>query len=271
MQANFTPFVYGDHMVRSFLDEQGDPWFVAKDVCKVLEIGNNRDAISQLDDDEKITVANSDGNPRAGIPHQWTAISESGMYFLAFRSRKDEARAFSKWVRSEVLPALRKTGHYAMPSASASSTPGTGYAASRPISRCLRLPQRERALDRAVQVSRDRGVPSLADIERFYRAFCAIMAEGLDGEGRALEGEELSQSDRVDLIVQFLDECCTPANGKRVSAAEVYAAFRVWWPRHAESDVPSQKLLGTIMQERFAKIRRGGIYYYVNLVLDHPA
>lgn len=267
MQANITPFAYGDHMVRSFLDEQGAPWFVAKDVCQILELENNRQALSYVDADEKgVIISDTPGGPQ-----QMSTVSESGMYSLVFRSRKPQARAFSKWVRSEVLPALRKTGHYAMPSASASSASGTGYAASRPISRCLRLPQRERALDRAVQVARDHGVPSLAEIERFYRAFCAIMAEGLDGEGRALEGEELSQSDRVDLIVQFLDECCTPANGKRVSAAEVYAAFRVWWPRHAESDVPSQKLLGTIMQERFAKIRRGGIYYYVNLVLDHPA
>ena len=59
----------------------------------MLCIENNRDAISTLDEDEKITVANPDGNPRAGIPHQYVLISESGLYFLVFRSRKPQAHA----------------------------------------------------------------------------------------------------------------------------------------------------------------------------------
>ena len=66
--SNITPFAFGDNLVRSMTDENGNPWFVAKDVCRVLCIENNRDAISTLDEDEKITVANPDGNPRAGIP-----------------------------------------------------------------------------------------------------------------------------------------------------------------------------------------------------------
>lgn len=115
--SNITPFAFGDNLVRSMTDENGNPWFVAKDVCRVLCIENNRDAISTLDEDEKITVANPDGNPRAGIPHQYVLISESGLYALVFRSRKPEAKAFSKWVRSEVLPALRKTGNYVTPGA----------------------------------------------------------------------------------------------------------------------------------------------------------
>ena len=63
--SNITPFAFGDNLVRSMTDENGNPWFVAKDVCRVLCIENNRDAISTLDEDEKITVANPDGNPRA--------------------------------------------------------------------------------------------------------------------------------------------------------------------------------------------------------------
>lgn len=262
MQANMTPFAYGDHMVRSFLDEQGEPWFVAKDVCRVLDLDVASGARG-LDEDEKgLHTVQTPGGPQT-----ITIISEPGMYALVFRSRKPQARAFSKWVRSEVLPALRKTGRYEMPSASASPAPSLlERAASRPISRCLRLPQRERALDRAVQVSRDRGVPCLEDIETFYRAFCAIMAEGLDGEGRPMESEELSQSDKVDLIVQFMDECCTPANGKRVNASEVYEVFKAWWP-HTQSDVPAQKIFGTIMQERFARVRKGGVYWYLDVSL----
>jgi prophage antirepressor-like protein len=88
------------------------PWWVAVDVCRALEIENPRDAISSLDDDEKITVGNPDGNPRFGIPHQLNIISESGLYSLIFRSKKSEAKTFRRWVTHEVLPSIRQTGNY---------------------------------------------------------------------------------------------------------------------------------------------------------------
>lgn len=90
----------------------GEPWFVAKDVCDVLELSNPREAVSGLDDDEKNTVRISDGirgNPNMNI------ISESGLYTLVMRSNKPEARRFRKWVTSEVLPTIRKHGAYATP------------------------------------------------------------------------------------------------------------------------------------------------------------
>lgn len=93
------------------------PLFGATETCRILGIENSRDAVSSLDSDEKITVVNPDGNPRAGIPHQFTAITESGLYALIFKSRKPEARAFRKWVTDEVLPSIRKTGSYSVQSA----------------------------------------------------------------------------------------------------------------------------------------------------------
>ena len=111
---NLTTFDFNEAPVRVMLrDEQ--PWFVAADVCRVLEIANSRDAVSGLDEDEKITVANTDGNPRAGIPHQIGLVSESGLYALVFKSRKPEAKKFRKWVTAEVLPAIRQTGRYEAP------------------------------------------------------------------------------------------------------------------------------------------------------------
>lgn len=91
---------------------EGEPWFVAKDVCDCLDLGNSRQAVSYLDDDEKITVTNNDGNPRAGIPLTFTLVSESGFYSLIFRSRKPDAKDFRRWVTHEVLPSIRRTGKY---------------------------------------------------------------------------------------------------------------------------------------------------------------
>lgn len=103
-------FNYSDKQVRTILKD-GEPWFVAKDVCDVLEISNPRDAVSRLDVDEKNTVAINDGTP--GNPNI-TIITESGVYELVFTSRKPEAENFKRWIRKEVLPSIRRTGSYSI-------------------------------------------------------------------------------------------------------------------------------------------------------------
>ena len=100
---------HGSDPVRVVTGKDGEPWFVAKDVCDILGIGNNRDAITALDDDEKNTVAISDGIP--GNPNK-TIVSEPGLYKLVMRSRKPEAKEFQRWVTHEVLPSIRKHGGY---------------------------------------------------------------------------------------------------------------------------------------------------------------
>lgn len=85
------------------------PWFVAADVCRALGIGNSRDATAKLDDDEKNTVALTDGN--RGNPNV-CVVNEPGLYTLVLGSRKPEAKAFKRWITHEVIPAIRKTGGY---------------------------------------------------------------------------------------------------------------------------------------------------------------
>ena len=93
--------------VRSILID-GDPWFVAADVCKALEIEKTNRALSRLDDDEKgaHSVSTPGGRQRMSI------ISESGLYSLILGSRKPEARAFKRWITHEVIPSIRKHGVY---------------------------------------------------------------------------------------------------------------------------------------------------------------
>lgn len=92
--------------------KDGEPWFVAKDVCDALTLENSRKATASLDDDEKgvSPIVTPSGT------QQMTIVSESGLYNLIFQSRKPEAKAFRKWVTSEVLPTLRKTGRYELQS-----------------------------------------------------------------------------------------------------------------------------------------------------------
>lgn len=88
-----------------------EPWFVGKDVAEILGYSNPRDAISKhVDSEDKNSVAIRDGITR-GNPNQ-TIINESGLYCLVLSSKLPSAKKFKRWVTSEVLPALRKTGQY---------------------------------------------------------------------------------------------------------------------------------------------------------------
>ena len=100
-------FAFDDQMVRT-VDQAGEIWFVALDVCNALDIGNNRQALSRLDDDEKGVISND----TLGGRQELNAINESGLYSLILTSRKEEAKRFKRWVTHEVLPAIRKTGVY---------------------------------------------------------------------------------------------------------------------------------------------------------------
>lgn len=89
----------------------GEPWFVAADVCHALDIGNPSDALNRLDDDERTLVSiegASNGKPVNGV-------NEPGLYSLVLGSRKPEAKAFKRWITHEVIPAIRKTGGYRVP------------------------------------------------------------------------------------------------------------------------------------------------------------
>jgi prophage antirepressor-like protein len=90
------------------IDIEGEIWFVASEVCKLLEIRNASDAVSRLDDDEKQTSV----IPISGQNRKVNLISESGLYALVFRSNKPSSKRFRKWVTKEVIPAIRKTGTY---------------------------------------------------------------------------------------------------------------------------------------------------------------
>lgn len=90
------------------------PWFVAKDVCEILGLIKYRDALSHVDDEDKRVSIVVD---TLGGPQSMTAVNESGFYALIFQSRKPQAKAFRKWVTSEVLPSLWKYGYYVAPGA----------------------------------------------------------------------------------------------------------------------------------------------------------
>ena len=105
MSNEIQQFYFNNAALRTLTDEAGEPWFVAKDVCDILEISNPSDALKRLDDDERSRF----NLGRQGEAHN---VNEAGLYALVLGSRKPEAHEFKRWVTHEVLPQIRRTGGY---------------------------------------------------------------------------------------------------------------------------------------------------------------
>ena len=102
-------FMYSDKEVRVVVKE-GEPWFVAADVCKVLEVTNPTVALDRLDNDERAKF-------NLGRQGETNIVNEPGLYSLILGSRKKEAKAFKRWITHDVIPAIRKFGGYLTPEA----------------------------------------------------------------------------------------------------------------------------------------------------------
>jgi anti-repressor protein len=96
---------FGDVRIKAI---NGEPWFVAADVCKALKISNSRDALGRLDDDEKGVVSTD----TLGGKQEMSIVNETGLYSLVLGSRKPEAKEFKRWITHEVIPMIRETGGY---------------------------------------------------------------------------------------------------------------------------------------------------------------
>lgn len=115
MTTDIMPFDFHGQTVRTLTDSHGEPWFVAKDVCEILGYSNASKAIADhVDDEDKL---NNESLSSLGQRGGWI-INESGLYGLILSSKMPNAKIFKRWVTSEVLPSIRKTGGYAMSSMS---------------------------------------------------------------------------------------------------------------------------------------------------------
>lgn len=105
-----TLFEKGNWRIRAIWRD-GQAFFIAKDVCDMLDVVNSRDALARLDEDEKGVVLTD----TLGGEQEMSAVTEAGLYALVLGSRKPEAAAFKRWITHDVLPSIRKHGMYATP------------------------------------------------------------------------------------------------------------------------------------------------------------
>ena len=160
------------------INRDGEPWFVAKDVCTALGVANSRDALARLDDDEK-GVGLTD---TLGGAQEMTIVNEPGLYTLVLSSRKPEARAFKRWITHEVIPSIRRHGGYM--AAKADETP-------------------EETMARAVLIAQDAIARKDADISRL-RAKTAALAPKAGMYDACMDGERwMSVTEVARLLAQY--------------------------------------------------------------------
>lgn len=201
------------------IEKDGELWWVAKDVCSILDIKNNRDTLSKILDEDEKGVANI---YTPGGEQQMTIINEPGLYALIFRSRKPQAKAFKRWVTHEVLPRIRRTGAY-FPSAPGGESRG-GQAGE--IAARLTLLEEEvkrLKLDRAAEQNAKRLPGDLPKqppyVKIYYTRVCTAISPELQ---EYIAGQlPFEHGDRAKLYKGLREK-----NGKPMSQATFYRLCR---------------------------------------------
>jgi len=111
MQYHLQVFETEDRRAFRVIEIVGEPWFYGIDLCNALDIKNPSDAYSRLDSDD---LGSTEGVDARGRKQSFVIVNESGLYSLILRSEKPEAKRFKKWITSEVLPSIRRTGGYGL-------------------------------------------------------------------------------------------------------------------------------------------------------------
>lgn len=219
------PFSYEGNEIRVIKDHDGNPWWVAKDVCEVLEIEKYRDAISRLDEDERGSVKVD----TLGGPQEMGAINESGLYTLILRSNKPEAKPFRKWVTSEVLPSIRKNGGYSFVAPRTIVPIAREFKAAVAMARTLGL-DKEQAIFKANQIVKQMtGVDCISsfEVKRYVKTI-----------------------DPDESVVLFISEECVLGEGNRVLPKFLFRAYRSWSHQGGMPKLSISKFYG-ILKEQF--------------------
>ena len=210
-------FAFGDCMIRT-MEKDGEPWFVGKDVAAALGYKEIQKAVRDHVDVDDKGVSEMD---TPGGSQKITVINESGLYALIFGSKLENAKKFKRWVTSEVLPQIRKTGAYTSVNAEA-ETKMLEIEARREVALCRadasRIKQVGNFLER-VKSCVDGGYIASAD---FVTVFQAGLERSRMGKGLEKISHYMDEDAR---IISFVEKCCVHQEEAWVLVSELYAAY----------------------------------------------
>jgi len=208
-----------------------------------LQIANTRDAVAGLDDDEKLMSV----LPTSGQSREMNIISESGLYSLIFKSRKPEAKIFRRWVTHDVLPAIRKTGSYSIPSKKVQVDHNHKRTSNNPGGLDIRY-----NLDLTKAISK----PTRAGLEILERLTGITFAD--------IDLGENSLDDR-NIFQMFVEHSCIVEDGGRIHSTELYRLYLEWSDPELAMTV---KKFHNIARGYFTRVKSSGIWFYKGLKIN---
>jgi prophage antirepressor-like protein len=240
MQQDLTTFDFETQAVRTVTID-GAPWFVGKDVCAALDLADHHQALARLDEDE---IYGGYNVPTIKGARETKVISEPGVYRLIFTSRTEAADRFKRWLAHEVLPALRKTGRYAL--AGTSPAPAQGEIDWEKVQVSLNMVNTYRQVHgkrAAAALMKQLPLPQIEDLD-------------IEDAGAA-QGPFLA----------FAAERLIASPGAETSSSAIYRAYEDW-ARDGDRRVESHKALScALTASGVAKHMRNGRMVFVNVAL----
>ncbi len=248
--SNIQIFNYNSVEVRT-IQNDGEPWFVLKDVCQVLGMNNSRMVADRLDADEK-GVGQSD---TLGGKQEMTIINESGLYNVILRSDKPEAKPFRKWVTSEVLPTIRRHGMYATP-----DTVEKMLADPDTTIKLLETIKQERAARMALEAKAEADKPKVLFADAVSASHTSILVGDLAKLLRQ-NGVEIGQN-RLFSFLREKGYLCS--QGERYNLPTQRSMDRGWFQvKETTINQPN----GSVRITRTVKVTGKGQQYFINLFL----
>jgi prophage antirepressor-like protein len=190
-KSPFDVFHFDGYLVRTITGPDGEPWWLAADVCGVLGLsGDPGQHTRRLDDDETRLISNQ---TNAG-PRSMLVVNESGLYSLILTSRKPEAKRFKKWMTSEVLPSLRKKGAYAV---AADSPNGAGDPLSLALESTLVVRRQQLAMRQEMDQFQETQLQLTSQVGEYNARIAEAEAKAAEANRKAAEAEERAAADRA--------------------------------------------------------------------------
>lgn len=257
METNIIPFIYDESPVRVLMDGEKNPWFVAKDVCNILELGNPTEAIRDLEDDEKgLSKVETIRGPR-----EVNIINEPGLYTLVFRSNKPKAKTFRRWVTHEVLPSLRKTGAYNMPAENIPADPvSTQPVPDHVWQRIREMEQGVKPHDRVKLLSLACSMNRIDQTVAHSRAGILLDYADLCHNLFWVPPDELMRDE--DGIQEFTEECCFLKPTARSKASKIYNRYVEWYFSKYDTEAPNITRFGRHLARKYRKSKTNGCVIY---------
>lgn len=253
-RSELMPYLFEGNEIRVTKDENGEPWFVAKDVALALGYewnGSSRIAHVPTEWRGVTSVVTPSGT------QEMLTLSEPGLYFFLGRSDKPAALPFQKWLASEVLPALRKSGRYELPGAGRPPLREDMERAMLGMSRRYR----DKAMYYAMQMCKSSG-ESMANLEDCFLRVCWLLG------GTQAEIPDDSPLGRAE---KWAKEHLTPAPRSRgIQSIKVYNAYLEWTEKE-EAPAITLTAFGKMMRRSFPVHHSSRIYYLVQWRERHDA